>query len=502
VQDIERLFRHLTRTLQAVDPARLQQPLSIGELVSRFVPYRTSRRALGVESSEDYELLLLRFASGEGGFANTEPDPVRMRFAKGVRSPNPDLSVLREFRDAVFVLQPIPLARVLSGQTEDDAYAPPPPGTTASAGDDAAVEQMDAGLDVWSRCHSTPRTVPAAGGARRSARRAGGAGVTGGTGCPSGALQFLRRLAADWACRALLSSLRANPAAGPVSALQGGGGVRLASLRQLRRRAQLRRLTPQRGPHDQPRYRLPEWRSHRLRRVRGALKSLSATDLGVVAGTAAIESSGLEAAAIDHVVMGNAQQTSADAIYLARHIGLRSGCRIETPALTVNRLCGSGFEAVVQAAQQIRLGESRAVLAGGTESMSQAPHVVRGARWGLKFGQETQLEDSLWEALRDSWCDTAMAETAENLAREYGIDRAAVDAYALLSQQRARDAWAAVHSLMKSRRSRLPTRRRSSRYRGRATSTCGPTRPARDSRNWRRRSGRTGGDRRQCIGPG
>jgi len=175
----------------------------------------------------------------------------------------------------------------------------------------------------------------------------------------------------------------------------------------------------------------------------GALKALSASDLGVVASAAAIERSGLGAEQIDHVVMGNAQQTSADAIYLARHVGLRSGCRIETPALTVNRLCGSGFEAVVQAAQQIRLGESRAVLAGGTESMSQAPHVVRGARWGLKFGQATQLEDSLWEALRDSWCDTAMADTAENLAAKYGIDRAAVDAYALSSQQRARDAWAA-----------------------------------------------------------
>ncbi len=175
----------------------------------------------------------------------------------------------------------------------------------------------------------------------------------------------------------------------------------------------------------------------------GALKALSATDLGVVAGTAAIERSGLGAEQVDHVVMGNAQQTSADAIYLARHIGLRSGCRIETPALTVNRLCGSGFEAVVQAAQQIRLGESRAVLAGGTESMSQAPHLLRGARWGLKFGQAPQLEDSLWEALRDSWCDTAMAETAENLATRYRIDRGAVDAYALSSQQRARDAWAA-----------------------------------------------------------
>jgi hypothetical protein len=149
VQDIERLFRHLTRTLQAVDPARLQQPVSVGELVSRFVPYRTSRRALGVESSEDYELLLLRFASGEGGYANTEPDPVRMRFASEVKSPNPDLSVLREFRDAVFVLQPIPLARVLSGQTEDDAYAPPPrPSPAAPPELVQAVEQMDAGLDV------------------------------------------------------------------------------------------------------------------------------------------------------------------------------------------------------------------------------------------------------------------------------------------------------------------------------------------------------------------
>jgi acetyl-CoA acetyltransferase family protein len=175
----------------------------------------------------------------------------------------------------------------------------------------------------------------------------------------------------------------------------------------------------------------------------GSLKALSATDLGAAASCAAIERSGLPAELVDHVVMGNAQQTSADAIYLARHVGLRSGCRIETPALTVNRLCGSGFEAVVQAAQQIALGESRVVLAGGTESMSQAPHVVRGARWGLKFGQDAALQDSLWEALRDSWCDTAMAETAENLAEKYGIGRTAVDEYALMSQQRARDAWAA-----------------------------------------------------------
>jgi acetyl-CoA acetyltransferase family protein len=175
----------------------------------------------------------------------------------------------------------------------------------------------------------------------------------------------------------------------------------------------------------------------------GMLKDFSATDLGVLAASGAIARSGLAAADIGHVVIGNAQQTSADAIYLARHVGLRAGCSVETPALTVNRLCGSGFEAVTQAAQLIRLGEARAVLAGGTESMSQAPHVVRGARWGLRFGQPAAMEDSLWAALRDSFCDLPMAETAENLAVKYGIGRAEADEYALLSQQRARDAWAA-----------------------------------------------------------
>lgn len=175
----------------------------------------------------------------------------------------------------------------------------------------------------------------------------------------------------------------------------------------------------------------------------GMLKDFSATDLGALAAGGAIERSGLAAADIGHVVMGNAQQTSADAIYLARHVGLRAGCAVEAPALTVNRLCGSGFEAVTQAAQLIRLGETRVVLAGGTESMSQAPHVLRGARWGLRFGQAPAMEDSLWAALRDSLCDLPMAETAENLAVQYGISRAEADEYALQSQHRARDAWAA-----------------------------------------------------------
>jgi acetyl-CoA acetyltransferase family protein len=175
----------------------------------------------------------------------------------------------------------------------------------------------------------------------------------------------------------------------------------------------------------------------------GALKDFSATQLGVIAGQAALERARVPANTVDHVVFGNALQTSADAIYLARHIALKSGCRVETPAVTVNRLCGSGFEAIVQGAQQILLGESRIVLAGGTESMSQAPHVVRGARWGLKLGSAPPLEDSLWEALRDTQCGLSMAETAEALADRYRLSRVEVDAVALASQQRARDAWAA-----------------------------------------------------------
>lgn len=174
----------------------------------------------------------------------------------------------------------------------------------------------------------------------------------------------------------------------------------------------------------------------------GALKEQSATDLGVVAAKGALGRSGITPEEIDHAVFGNALQTSSDAIYLARHIALRSGCPVETPAVTVNRLCGSGFEAIVQGAHQILLGESRAVLAGGTESMSQAPHVMRGARWGFRLGPPPPLEDALWEALRDTQCGRSMAETAEALAEQYGVARAAVDAYALLSQQRARDAWA------------------------------------------------------------
>ncbi len=173
----------------------------------------------------------------------------------------------------------------------------------------------------------------------------------------------------------------------------------------------------------------------------GSLKDLSAIDLGAHASRAALERSRVPAADIGHVVFGNALQTSADAIYLARHVGLKAGLPIEVPAVTVNRLCGSGFEAITQGAQLILLGETDAVLAGGAESMSQAPHVVRGARWGLRLGPSAPLEDLLWESLKDPQCGLSMAETAEGLAEKYKLTRKEVDEVALGSQQRAKQAW-------------------------------------------------------------
>ena len=172
----------------------------------------------------------------------------------------------------------------------------------------------------------------------------------------------------------------------------------------------------------------------------GTLRDLSAIELGAVAARHALERSGVPGTEIGHTVFGNALQTSADAIYCARHVGLKAGLPIEVPALTVNRLCGSGFEAITQGAQLILLGEAQAVLAGGTESMSQSPHVVRGARWGLRLGP-APLEDYLWEALKDPQCGLSMAETAEALAEKYKLNRREVDEVALASQQRAKQAW-------------------------------------------------------------
>ncbi|HET7251289.1 MAG TPA: acetyl-CoA C-acetyltransferase [Gemmatimonadales bacterium] len=172
----------------------------------------------------------------------------------------------------------------------------------------------------------------------------------------------------------------------------------------------------------------------------GSLKDLSAIDLGAIAARQALERSGVPVGDIGHTVFGNALQTSVDAIYMARHVGLKAGLPIETPAVTVNRLCGSGFEAITQGAQLIMLGEAQAVLAGGGESMSQAPHVVRGARWGLRLGP-APLEDLLWESLKDPQCGFSMAETAENLADKYKLTRAEVDEVAVGSQRRAKQAW-------------------------------------------------------------
>lgn len=173
-----------------------------------------------------------------------------------------------------------------------------------------------------------------------------------------------------------------------------------------------------------------------MARYMGELKHVSALQLGAIAAAGAVERSGVAAADFDHVVMGNALQTSGDAIYGARHVGLRAGLPLATPALTVNRICGSGLQAIVNAAQMIQLDEAAMTVAGGMENMSQAPHVIRGAREGFRLG-EGRLEDSLMVALLDSYCGLNMAQTAEGLAGDWGIDRQCQDAYALRSQQRA-----------------------------------------------------------------
>jgi acetyl-CoA acyltransferase 2 len=175
----------------------------------------------------------------------------------------------------------------------------------------------------------------------------------------------------------------------------------------------------------------------------GSLKQFTATDLGAHAAQAALDRAGVEAGEVNHVIFGNALQTSADAIYLARHVGLRAGLPVEVPAMTLNRLCGSGFQAIVSGAEQILLGEAEVALCGGAESMSQAPHVVRGARWGeLRLGEASGfMEDMLWSALTDTQCDLSMAQTAEKLADQYGVTREEADAVAVRSQQRAKRAW-------------------------------------------------------------
>ncbi|HWP46683.1 MAG TPA: acetyl-CoA C-acetyltransferase [Candidatus Limnocylindrales bacterium] len=175
----------------------------------------------------------------------------------------------------------------------------------------------------------------------------------------------------------------------------------------------------------------------------GSLKDIDSVELATVASKEAMRRARITPDRIDHVVFGNVIQTHKGSIYLARHIGLKSGVPISTPALTVNRLCGSGLQAIVYGAQLLLLGEATFVLAGGTENMSQAPYVLRGAREGFRLsfaGNEPVLQDSLGDALVDTYHDTPMAITAENLAQKYQITRQEVDEFALRSQMKARAA--------------------------------------------------------------
>jgi len=168
----------------------------------------------------------------------------------------------------------------------------------------------------------------------------------------------------------------------------------------------------------------------------GTLKDLSATELGVHAAKAALAQAGVPPADVGHVIVGNVTQTSGDAIYLARHVGLKAGIPQEVPALTVNRLCGSGFEAVVQAALYLLTGQTEVVLAAGTESMSQAPLAIRGIRWGYPFGKPPPVEDTRWSSLTDSYAGLPMALTAEKLAEQYRISQDEVDEFSIQSQKR------------------------------------------------------------------
>lgn len=173
----------------------------------------------------------------------------------------------------------------------------------------------------------------------------------------------------------------------------------------------------------------------------GALRDVPAIELGAIASKAALQRASIAPEDIQQTIFGNVLYTTNDSLYFARHVALKAGCRVETPALTVNRLCGSGFQAVVSGALEIITGESEVCLVGGAESMSQAPYAVRGIRWGIPLGKSPTLEDTLTEGLKDSFGCVSMADTAENLAAKYGIDRAASDEFALRSQQLARDAW-------------------------------------------------------------
>ena len=174
----------------------------------------------------------------------------------------------------------------------------------------------------------------------------------------------------------------------------------------------------------------------------GTLRDVSAVDLTVVAAKAALERAGVQGADIGHSIFGNVIQSTTDTVYFARHVGLKAGLPIEVPALTVNRLCGSGMQAIINGAQEIITGDADVCLVGGGESMSTVPHAARGLRWGVSYGVSPKLEDLLFEGLTDSFCQTPMGVTAENLEDRYHLGRQAADEFALRSQQNTRDAWA------------------------------------------------------------
>ncbi|MEO7995519.1 MAG: acetyl-CoA C-acyltransferase, partial [bacterium] len=169
-----------------------------------------------------------------------------------------------------------------------------------------------------------------------------------------------------------------------------------------------------------------------------SLKDIPTNDLGAIAAKAAMERTGVRADQIDHVVFGNVIQSQTDAIYCARHIALKSGIPIEVPALTVNRLCGSGMQSIVEACWMIRAGEATTVLSGGAENMSQVPYALRGVRWGQRLGHG-EVEDVLMAGLTDGYIHLPMSGTAENLATQYGITREDQDQFAYESQLKAKD---------------------------------------------------------------
>lgn len=171
----------------------------------------------------------------------------------------------------------------------------------------------------------------------------------------------------------------------------------------------------------------------------GCLKDANPTDLAVAAGNAALNQAGVQADQIDHVVMGSVLQSAVDSIYTPRHVGLKMGIPQEVPALGINRLCGSGFQVIVEAYHQMLAGDTQIALVGGVENMSLTPYVVRNARWGLRMGHQ-EFSDMMFEALTDSYTGAPMAITAENLADQYQISREESDAFSLSSQQKTKQA--------------------------------------------------------------